>query len=333
MSLVALGPLTCLIMYNTYMRAVVISEGTVNVEQRPDPKLGSGEVLVRVNAAGINGADILQRRGRYPAPPGAPQDIPGLEFAGEVVDRAPDATRFSVGQRVMGIVAGGGQAELISVHERVAMPVPDSLGWAEAGALPEVFCTAYDALFTQAGLQLGERVLINGGAGGVGTAAIQLARVVGASPVATVRSEGMAGRVSELGATAIVAEAGSDAAVEHGPFDVVLELVGAANLSTSLKALAPGGRICFIGVGAGPKSEFNVLHLMGKRGRIHGSTLRAAPLEEKALLARRMERHVLPHFGTALSVSLDRTFALDEVHDAYEYFAAGGKFGKVALLT
>lgn len=315
------------------MRAAIIHEGVVGVEVRPDPTPGSGEILVRVHAAGINGADILQRRGLYPAPPGAPQDIPGLEFAGEVVGRSRDATRFKVGDRVMGLVAGGGQAEMVAVHERAVMPVPKSLGWVEAGGLPEVFCTAYDALFTQAGLRLGERLLVNGGAGGVGTAAIQLARAAGATPVATVRSEDMVTRVQGLGATAVVAEAGSDAAHEHGPFDVVLELVGAANLGPSLEALAPEGRVCFIGVSAGAKTEFNALRLMGKRGRIFGSTLRSAPLEEKALLARRMEHHVLPHFVERLQIPVDSTFALDQVDEAYEHFAAGGKFGKVILLT
>lgn len=315
------------------MRAAVIHEGAVGVEERPDPTPDSGGILVRVHAAGINGADILQRRGRYPAPPGAPEDIPGLEFAGEVVECSRDATRFQVGDRVMGLVAGGGQAELVAVHERAVMPVPESQEWTEAGGLPEVFCTAYDALFTQADLQLGERLLVNGGAGGVGTAAIQLARASGATTVATVRRQDMVARVEQLGATAVVAEAGDDAAREHGPFDVVLELVGAANLGASLKALAPGGRVCFIGVGAGPKTEFNALHLMGKRARIFGSTLRAAPLEEKAMLARRMERHVLPHFGQQLQVPVDSTFPLDEVHEAYEYFSAGGKFGKVILIT
>jgi NADPH:quinone reductase-like Zn-dependent oxidoreductase len=233
----------------------------------------------------------------------------------------------------MGIVAGGGQAELIVIHERLAMPVPASLEWSEAGALPEIYCTAYDALFNQAQLEVGERVLINGGAGGVGTAAVQLARLTGAFPVATVRNETMVERVNGLGATAVVGEAGSDAANHLGPFDVVLELVGAANLSNSLRALAQGGRICFIGVGGGPKSEFNALHLMSKRGRIHGSTLRSSPLEEKALLARKLERHVLPHFDTkGLAVEIDKTFKLEEIHEAYEYFAAGGKFGKVTIL-
>ena len=315
------------------MKAAIIDHETVHPGARDTPAAGSGEILVRIRSAGINGADLLQRRGRYPAPPGSPADIPGLEFAGEVVDCGLGATRFAPGDRVMGIVGGGGQAEFIAVHERVAMPVPAALDWAQAGAFPEIYCTAYDALFTQAQLQSGERVLINGGAGGVGTAAIQLAHLAGAFPVATVRNEKMAAHVARLGAVPVVAEAGSDAAAASGPFDVVLELVGAVNLNQSLRSLAHRGRICFIGVGAGPKCEFNALHLMAKRGRIHGSTLRSSPLEEKALLARELERHVLPHVDAGrLTVPVDRTFPLDEVHDAYEHFAAGGKFGKISLL-
>lgn len=315
------------------MQAAVIEDNTVRVDERPDPVPGAGEILVRVRSAAVNGGDLLQRRGRYPAPPWAPQDIPGLEFAGEVVARGPAASRFAEGDRVMGIVAGGGQAELIAVHERVAMPVPDCLDWSEAGGVAEVFSTAYDALFTQAGLQACERVLVNGAAGGVGTAAIQLARVAGAVPVASVRDAQVAPRLRELGAAEVVeAEAGSDAAVEHGPYQVVLELVGAANLTNGLKALARGGRVCFIGVGAGAKTEFNALHVMSKRARIHGSTLRVETLENKAMLARRVERHVLPFFDSKqLTVPVERTFPLEDVHEAYEYFAAGGKLGKVVL--
>src|SRR5947207_6009256 len=152
------------------MRAAVIADGEVRVEERPDPTPGVGEVLVAVKAAGINGADLLQRKGLYPPPPGAPEDIPGLELAGEVRELGPGATRFSEGDRVMAVVGGGGQAELCVVHERAAMPVPDELDWPQAGGFPEVFTTAHDALFTQAGLSSGERLLVHGAAGGVGTA-------------------------------------------------------------------------------------------------------------------------------------------------------------------
>src|SRR3954468_10078737 len=156
------------------VKAVTIRDGDLVIEEHPDPEPSRGEILVRVRAAGLNGADMLQRRGRYPAPPGSPEDIPGLELAGEVVGLGPDASRFEKGDRVMAIVGGGGQGELAVLHERAAMPGPEGLGWAEAGGVPEVFTTAHDAIFGQAGLQPGERLLVHGAAGGVGTAAVQL---------------------------------------------------------------------------------------------------------------------------------------------------------------
>src|SRR5277367_5290928 len=208
------------------MRAATIREQQVVIEEHPDPVAQAGEVLVRVRAAGLNGADMMQRRGLYPAPPGSPQDIPGMELAGEVAALGPGAERFAVGDRVMAIVGGGAQAELMTVHERLLMPVPQALPWPAAGGLPEVFTTAYDAIFTQAQLRSGERLLVHGGAGGVGTAAIQLARVTGARVTATVRHEEMRDGVAALGAEVIAPEGFS----EYGPFDVILELVGAPNL-------------------------------------------------------------------------------------------------------
>jgi NADPH2:quinone reductase len=311
------------------VRAATIRDGSVVVLEHPDPVPGSGEVLVRVRAAGLNGADMLQRKGAYPAPPGSPPDIPGLELAGEVAALGPGATRFKEGDRVMAVVGGGGQAELAVVHERAAMPVPDALGWPAAGGFPEVFTTAHDAVFTQAGLGPGERLLVHGGAGGVGTAAVQLGRATGARVTATVRNEELRPEVERLGATAIDPEGFE----EHGPFDVVLELIGAPNLPGNLKALEAGGRIAVIGVGAGPIAELNLLALMGKRARIHGSTLRARPLEQKADAARRVERHVLPLVQSgAITVPVAETFALDRVEEAYDRFAAGRKLGKVVLL-
>lgn len=310
------------------MRAATIRDGDVAIEEHPDPAPGAGEVLVRVRAAGLNGADMMQRRGLYPAPPGSPQDIPGLELAGEVAALGWGAERFAEGERVMAIVGGGGQAELAVVHERQLMPVPTALGWLEAGGLPEVFTTAHDAIFTQAGLRPGERLLVHGGAGGVGVAAIQLARVAGAHVTATVRREELREPVSELGAEAIPPE---DFAA-RGPFDVILELVGAPNMPENLNALGTGGRVIVIGVSAGAKTELNLLALMGKRARIHGSTLRARPLEEKALAARRLEREVLPLFDAGtLRVPIAATFPLDDAAAAYERFAAGGKLGKIVL--
>jgi len=270
----------------------------------------------------------MQRRGLYPAPPGSPQDIPGMEFAGEVAAPGPGADRFAEGERVMGIVGGGAQAELVVAHERVLMPVPGSLDWPAAGGLPEVFTTAHDALFTQAQLRPGERLLVHGGAGGVGTAAIQLARATGASVTATVRNEALHEQVSVLGASVIAPEGFA----EHGPFDVILELVGAPNMPENMNALATRGRICVIGVSAGVMAEVNLLALMGKRARIHGSTLRARPLEEKAITARLLEHEVLPFFDAgALRVPVAETFPLNQAATAYEHFAAGGKLGKIVL--
>jgi NADPH:quinone reductase len=311
------------------MRAATIRDGEVVVAEHPDPQPGHGEVLVRVRAAGLNGADILQRAGRYPAPPGAPPDIPGLELAGEVAALGPGATRFAEGDRVMAIVGGGGQAELAVVHERQLMPVPDALDWPQAGGTPEVFTTAYDALFTQAGLSAGERLLVHGAAGGVGTAGVQLGAAAGAHVTATVRNPDSRDGVRELGAHEVLDPAGFE---EHGPFDVVLELVGAPNLQRNLAALATGGRIVVIGIGGGQQAELPLAVLMGKRGRISASTLRARPLEEKALTARAMERHVLPLLGRgAVRVPVAETFALDEVGAAYERFTAGGKLGKIVV--
>ena len=310
------------------MRAATIRDGEIAVQEHPDPEPQAGELLVRVRAAGLNGADINQLKGRYPAPPGVPPDIPGLELAGEVVAAGRGVSRFETGDRVMAVVAGGGQAELAVVHERAAMPVPEELDWTAAGGVPEAFTTAHDALFTQAGLTDGERVLVHGAAGGVGMAAIQLATMAGARVTATVRDAAAREQIAALGVLALE----PDGFEEHGPFDVVLELVGAPNLPGDLKSLAELGRICVIGVGAGAKVELNLLALMGKRARIHGSLLRARSLEDKADAARRVERSVLSGFASGdLSVPVTATFPLDAVADAYARFAAGAKLGKIVL--
>jgi NADPH:quinone reductase len=310
------------------MRAVTIREKQIVIEEHPDPVPGTGEVLVGVRAAGLNGADMMQRRGLYPAPPGWPQDIPGMELAGEVVALGEGATRFVVGERVMAIIGGGAQAELASVHERLLMPVPAGLDWPAAGGLPEVFTTAHDAIFTQALLRPGERLLVHGAAGGVGTAAVQLGRAAGARPTGTVRDEQMREAVAAMGAEVIAPEGFA----EHGPFDVILELVGAPNLAENLEALGSGGRIVIIGVAAGAKGELNLLALMGKRARIHGSTLRARSLEDKALAARLVEREVLPLFDRGqIGVPVAETYPLTEAAEAYERFAHGGKLGKIVI--
>jgi NADPH:quinone reductase len=229
----------------------------------------------------------------------------------------------------MALVGGGAQAELAVVHERMAMAVPDTVPFPEAGGFPEVFLTAHDALFTQGGTTIGDRVLVHGAAGGVGTAGVQLAAAAGAHVIASVRNDRLWDDVARLGAAEVVAH---DDFADRGPFDVILELVGAPNLTENLQALASGGRITVIGVSAGATGELNLLALMGKRARIHGSTLRTRALEEKALSARLVEQEVLPLFEWGeLRVPVAQSFPLQEAAAAYEYFAAGGKLGKVVL--
>ncbi|MCJ7437655.1 MAG: zinc-binding dehydrogenase [Acidimicrobiia bacterium] len=317
------------------MRAVTIVDGALEFQEHPDPEPGHGELLVGVRAAGLNGADMMQRNGLYPAPPGSPADIPGLELAGEVAATGPGVSRFAVGDRVMAIVGGGGQAELAIVHERIALPVPDGVGWSAAGGFPEVFTTAHDALFSQCQLTLGERALVHGAAGGVGIAGIQLAAHAGAHVVATVRNPGLRDAVAEIGASCgVVDVCEPDAFSTKGPFDVVLELVGGPNLATDVQQLASGGRIAVIGVGGGASAELNLLTLMGKRGRIHGSTLRARPLEDKATATRAVERSVLPLLEAgSVEVPIAAEYPMTDATVAYEHFAGGGNLGKIVLLA
>jgi NADPH2:quinone reductase len=313
------------------MHAVTIVDGALAWLPHPDPQPGKGELLVRVRAAGVCRGDLMQRDGLYPPPPGtAPPDLPGIELAGEVAACGPGGRRFGVGDRVMAVVPGAGQAELAAVPEPLAVPVPDGVSFAQAGGFPENYTTAHDALFTQCGLAMGERVCIHGAAGGVGTAAVELAVAAGSTVVATVRNEALRDGVAALGAKVVAPEA----FVEAGPFDVILELVGAPNMPANLKALATGGRISAIGVSAGLTTQLNLLALMGKRARLHGSTLRPRPLEDKAQAARRIERQVLPLLARgAVTVPIAATFPLAEAAAAYERFAAGGKLGKIVLLS
>ncbi len=313
------------------MHAVTITAGALAWRERPDPAPGTGELLVRVRAAGVCRGDLMQRDGLYPPPQGTtPPELPGLELAGEVVGAGSGTRRFSPGDRVMAVVPGAGQSELAVVPEPLAVPVPEGVGWAQAGGFPENYTTAHDALFSQCGLAMGERVCVHGAAGGVGTAAVELAVAAGARVVATVRNEAARDGVAALGATVVAPDGFGD----HGPFDVVLELVGGVNMPANLDALATGGRIAVIGVGAGYSAEISLLTLMGKRGRIHGSTLRARPLEDKATAARRIERHALPLLAAgALTVPIAATFPMADATAAYERFAAGGKLGKIVLLS
>jgi NADPH:quinone reductase-like Zn-dependent oxidoreductase len=312
------------------MHAVVIVDGRLQWEERGDPVPGDTELLVSVRAAGINNADLVQRAGFYPAPPGWPQDIPGMEFAGEVVGVGRQVTSWKAGDRVMAVVGGGAQATLAIVDETHATAVPEALSWPEAGGFPEIFWTAHDALFTQAGLSAGERVLVSGAAGGVGTAGVQLAAATGASVVATVRDAARRAEVGALGASVVVIEPGQEA--DHGPYDVVLELVGATSLTNVLPSLAIGARVVVIGVGGGGRMELDLLQLMQRRARIGASTMRARSRREKANMAAGIAAHVLPLLADGrMRVPVCDTFPLAEAEAAYERFGAGKKFGKIVL--
>lgn len=291
------------------MRAAILPAVDAPFELRdvPDPVPQDGEALVRVRAAGINFLDILIRRGRYPQMPELPAVL-GVEVAGELED----------GTRVMALLGGGGQAELVAVHERCVLPIPEHLGFEEAGGFMEVFCTAHDALFTQAQLQPGERLLVTGAAGGVGLAAVALGLATGARVTGSARHSQE--RLRALGA---------DTDVED-EYDVILELLGGDNLAANLDRLAPRGRVVVVGLGAGSRAEIEFGKLMRRRGRIFGTMLRARPLEEKALVVQLVGRHVLP---LGVSVPVHETFPLERAQDAYESFVAGGKFGKIVLTT
>jgi NADPH2:quinone reductase len=305
------------------MRAVTVEPGGVlAIREHPDPEPGVGEVLVRIRAAGLNFADLGQRMGMYPAPPGSPQAIPGIELAGEVVAAGPSAERFSIGDRVMGVVGGGGQSEFLPVHERQLMPVPESLTWEQAGAFPEAFVTAHDALCTQAGVRPGDRVLVNGAAGGVGVAGVQLGAEAGAIVTGAARHH--LDQILELGAADTKPST---------KYSVILELVGGDHLRTNLERLDLKGRIAVIGLGAGGTAEVNFHQLMRARGRIHGSTLRNRTRTEKADVIRRLREDVLPLLEEGrIVVPVHATYPLDQAQEAYDAFAAGGKFGKIVLV-
>lgn len=293
------------------------------VDERPDPVPQSSEVLVRATHAALNPADVVQRAGNYPAPPGSPADIPGLEVAGTVIACGEAVTAWRAGDRVFGLVGGGGLSDTVAVHERHVARIPDDLTDREAAAVPEAFITAHDAVFTRAGLALGETLLVNGASGGVGTAAVQLGVAAGARVLANARSHRDA--LTDMGAEPCVLS-------EARGVDVVLELVGAANLTGSLEALALRGRIIVVGTGAGADAELSLRALMGRRASVMGTVLRARSMEEKAAAVQAFARSVVPHVAAGrVRPVIDRVFPVAEAAAAFDHLSAPGKLGKVLL--
>jgi NADPH:quinone reductase-like Zn-dependent oxidoreductase len=318
------------------MRAIVFTGSggneVVRVEERPDPVPGGDDVLVAVRYAALNPADLAQREGRYPAPPGSPPDVPGIEVAGTVVACGPTARRFSPGDRVFGIVGGGGLADRVLVHELHVTGVPERLDDLSAASVPEVFVTAHDAALTQAGLRPGELLVVNGANGGVGTAAIQIGAVSGARVLATVRAVALRDAVAALGATVVAPEELVERAAAEGGADVVIELVGAPNLDPDLRALATRGRIVIVGTGAGAETQIDLRKLMARRAHLLGTMLRARPLDEKATAVRAFAREVVPHLASGRMAPLvDRVFPFAEAAAAFDRLQEPGKLGKVLL--
>lgn len=299
------------------------------------PVPGPEEVLVRVGCSGVNRADLLQRQGRYPAPPGWPEDIPGLEFAG-VVEAVGEGCRVrSVGDRVMGIVGGGGYAELLTTHERATVAIPERLSNEAAGAVPEVFMTAFDAVFLQCGLEEGETLLVHAVGSGVGTAAVQLGHALGAFVIGTARTADKLERARSLGLDAgVVPEAGrfADAVRKIAEPAVVLELVGGGYLAEDLRCLRPLGRIVVVGLLAGARQEVDLGLLMTRRARILGTVLRSRPLEEKLAAMRAFEDRVVPLLARGLLAPvIDAVMPLDDAARAHERMASNAGFGKIVL--
>jgi putative PIG3 family NAD(P)H quinone oxidoreductase len=328
------------------MRAVtIVSHGGVDglqirvVPRPPDPT--ADRVLVHVRAAALNRADVLQRRGLYPAPPGTVQDIPGLEFAGEIEQTGEEVRRVRPGQRVFGITAGGAQAEYIVVPESHIVEIPENLDWTEAAAVPEVFITAHDALFTQAGLEMGERVLVHAAGSGVGTAAVQLAHAAGAVVYGTSRTADKLERVREFGldqAVTVDRDASQfvDAVREWSGgagVNVILDLVGGPYLAANLDALALKGRMMLVGTTAGASAPFDIGKAMGKRVRITGTVLRARSTEEKAAAVGRFAAHVVPLLARGVvRPVIDKVYPMSEVAAAHERMESNESFGKIVLI-
>ena len=324
------------------MKAVIITRpgGTevLELEDRPLPQPGVSEIRVRVRASALNRADILQRRGNYPVPPGAPADIAGIEYAGEVDALGEGATLWKTGDRVMGIVGGGGHAEYVIVHEREAIRAPKAMSWEDAAAIPEAFLTAYDALFARLNLRPGETLLIHAVGSGVGTAALQLAKNIDARVIGTARSPEKLTRAQQLGLDVAVDASRGEWAAEvqkvAGPDAVsaVLDLVGGNYLEGNLRVLATKGRIVVVGLTAGAIAPMNMGILLRKRATMIGTVLRARPLEEKTALAREFSDRIVPFFENGrLKPIVDRVFSFGEIRAAHQLMEADRNFGKIVL--
>jgi len=324
------------------MRAIVITKpggpDVLELKERPTPEPGLGQVRVRVRASALNRADLSQRMGNYPAPPGAPADIPGLEYAGEVDAVGPSSTMWPVRSRVMGIVGGGGHAEYVCVHEREVLPIPKDMSFEEAAAVPEVFLTAYDALFRQLDVRLGERVLVHAIGSGVGTAALQLAWLAGVTVYGTSRSVSKLERAKGLGLVHAIDTSSQDwaARVEElagtNGVHAVVDLVGGDYLRDNLRVLAPRGRLVVVGLTAGNRSELDLGVVLRKRLKIVGTALRSRAPEEKAALAREFAQRVVPFFESRqLRPVIERVYPFEQIGAAHADMASNATFGKLVL--
>jgi NADPH2:quinone reductase len=322
------------------MRAVVITRPggpeVLEVQEVETPEPQGDEVRVQVRAAGVNRADLLQRAGGYPAPPGAPENIPGLEFAGIVDAVGPRVRQWRPGQRVMGLAGGGAQAEYILEPEGLLVEIPENLDFVQAAGIPEVFMTAHDALFTQAGLQMGERVLIHAAGSGVGTAAIQLAHATGATAYGTSRTPEKLERARPLGLDVALSDQNFAAEVQRltggAGVNVVLDFVGATYLQQNLEALATWGRIVFLATMGGAQANINLGLVMGKRASLKGVTLRTRTLEEKMAVTRRFAAHVLPLLATGkVKPVIERVYPLEQIGQAHAEMGENRNFGKLVV--
>lgn len=324
------------------MKAVVITRPggpeVLEIQDRPEPRPGSSQVRIKVLASALNRADVSQRLGRYPAPPGVAADIPGLEYAGEIDSLGDGATMWNVGDRVMGIVSGGSHAEYVSVHEREVIAAPHGLSIEECAAIPEVFITAYDAIFSQLRMGAGESLLIHAAGSGVGTAAVQLARIAGVKSVGTSRSPDKLHRATELGLDTSIVVQNDDwpaqvrAATDGRGADGILDLVGGAYFKGNIEAIALHGRMIIVGLTAGASAEIDLRRVMQKRMTIAGTLMRSRQLEEKIHVARSFSDRIVPMFDARrLKPVVDRIMRFPDIREAHRIMESNENFGKIVL--